>query len=253
MMKICLLLTYLLLLTSCMLIDKDSVNTSLQIEQQEKPMRDLKYPVTNRVDVSDEYFGTKVADPYRWLEDDRSPEVAAWVKEQNALTQEYLSQIPFRKQIGAVYEKLMDYERVSAPFREGNYSYFYKNSGLQNQDVLYRKKESGTEEVFIDPNQFSEDGTVSLEMVSFTKDGSLLAYSISEGGSDWQKIVVMDARTGTVLEPELENIKFSGIAWRGNEGFYYSSYDKPEGSVLSEKTENHKLYFHKLGNKQEKD
>ncbi|KEI72916.1 prolyl endopeptidase [Endozoicomonas elysicola] len=213
----------------------------------------MNYPVTQCEDVSENYFGTEVNDPYHWLEDDLSPEVAEWVKGENELTQQYLRQIPYRQALASVYENMLDYEKISLPFPEGRYIYFYKNTGLQNQYVLYRQKDDSEAEVFIDPNRFSDDGTVSMETVSFSSDGSLVAYSISEGGSDWQKIVVMDAETKTIMEPVLEDIKFSNIAWLGNQGFYYSSYDKPEGSALSGKTEHHKLHFHKLGDQQKND
>ncbi len=213
----------------------------------------ISYPDTRRDEVTDTYFGTEVADPYRWLEDDRSEETTEWVKAQNAVTNAYLNQIPYRDQIADTLEELLDYERETAPFFEGDYTYFYRNDGLQNQDVLYRRKGDGEAEVFLDPNGFSEDGTVSMSQVSFSRDGSLVAYQLSEGGSDWRTIVVRDAESGDTLEAPLVDVKFSGIAWRGNEGFYYSSYDKPEGSELSAMTDQHKLYFHALGTPQAED
>ncbi|KAF2514497.1 S9 family peptidase [Flavobacterium salilacus subsp. salilacus] len=213
----------------------------------------LNYPETRKGNTVDTYFGTAVPDPYRWLEDDRSEETAAWVKAQNEVTFNYLEQIPFRESIKKRMEQLWNYERVSAPFKEGDYTYYYKNDGLQNQSVLYRKDKNGKEEVFLDPNTFSKDGTTSLGGVSFTKDGSLCAYSISEGGSDWRKVFVMDAKTKKLTGETLVDVKFSGISWLGNEGFYYSSYDKPEGSELSAKTDQHKLYYHKLGTPQSQD
>ena len=211
------------------------------------------YPETKKEVVKDTYFGTDVNDPYRWLEDDRSAETGAWVKAQNEVTFGYLSQIPFRNQIKERLEKLWNYERISAPFKEGDYTYFYRNNGLQNQSVIYRKDKSGKEELFLDPNTFATDGTTSLADISFSKDGSLMAYSISEGGSDWRKIIVIDVETKQPLEPQLVDVKFSGINWYGNEGFYYSSYDKPDGSELSAKTDQHKLYYHKLGTAQQDD
>jgi prolyl oligopeptidase len=220
--------------------------------QQSKTMG-LQYPVTKKGDVKDTYFGTTVPDPYRWLEDDRSPETEAWVKAQNEVTFNYLSQIPYREQIRSRMEQLWNYERISAPFKEGNYTYYYKNNGLQNQSVLYRKDKNGKEEAFIDPNTFSKDGTTSLGGVSFTKKGDLVAYSISEGGSDWRKVFVMDVETKKLIGEALTDVKFSGIAWKGSEGFYYSSYDKPQGSELSAKTDQHKLYYHKLGTSQKDD
>lgn len=213
----------------------------------------LQYPTTKKGQVTDTYFDTKVADPYRWLEDDRSEETGSWVKEQNRLTYDYLGKIPYREALKARLEKLWNYEKISAPFKEGNFTYYYKNNGLQNQSVLYRKDAKGVESVFLDPNTFSKDGTSSLGGVNFSEDGSKVAYSISEGGSDWRKVIVMDAVTKKILEPTLEDIKFSGVSWKGNEGFYYSSYDKPEGSELSAKTDQHKLYFHKLGTRQKDD
>lgn len=213
----------------------------------------LKYPVTKQVDTVNTYFGIEVKDPYRWLEDDKSAETAAWVKAENEVTFGYLEKIPFRKEMKDHLEKLWNYEKISAPFKEGDYTYYFKNNGLQNQSVLYRKDKSGKEEVFLDPNTFSADGTTSLSSVEFSKDGSLVAYSISEAGSDWNKITILNAVTKQKLEAELVDVKFSGIAWIGNEGFYYSSYDKPKGSQLSAKTDQHKLYFHKLGTAQKED
>jgi len=211
------------------------------------------YPKTEKKVVDNTYFGTTIKDPYRWLEDDKSAETASWVKAENEVTFNYLEKIPFRKQLKERMEKLWNYEKISAPFKKGNYTYYYKNNGLQNQSVLYRKDKNGKEEVFLDPNTFSADGSTSLASVSFTKDGSLVAYSISEAGSDWNKITILDAITKKKLEAEIVDVKFSGISWYKNEGFYYSSYDKPEGSQLSAKTDQHKLYFHKLGTPQKSD
>lgn len=213
----------------------------------------IQYIKTRKSDHVDNYFGAQVPDPYRWLEDDRSEETARWVKAQNEVTFGYLEQIPYRDEIKQRITKLWNYERVGAPFKEGNYTYFFKNDGLQNQSVLYRTDSQGNTELFLDPNQFSADGTTSLAGLSFSKDGSKLAYSISEGGSDWRKVIVIDSQTKEQLEAPLVDIKFSGIAWYGNEGFYYSSYDKPDGSELSAKTDQHKLYYHKLGQAQTED
>lgn len=211
------------------------------------------YPKTRKGNQIDTYFGTEVPDPYRWLEDDRSPETEAWVKEQNKVTFTYLEKIPFRDKLKKRMEKLWNYEKISAPFQEGKFMYFYKNNGLQNQAVLYRKDASGKEEVFLDPNTFSTDGTTSLASVHFTKDGSLVAYAISEAGSDWRKVIVLNAETKEKIGETLVDIKFSGVSWYKNEGFYYSSYDKPTGSEFSAKTDQHKLYYHKLGTKQSED
>ncbi|HEX8041402.1 MAG TPA: prolyl oligopeptidase family serine peptidase [Chryseosolibacter sp.] len=214
----------------------------------------LRYPEAVKVDSADTYFGETVKDPYRWLEDDRSPQTAAWVKAENGVTFDYLDKIPYREEILKRLEKLYDYERLSAPFREGDHFYFYKNDGLQNHSVLYRKKAIGEKgDIFLDPNTFSKDGTTGLAGISFTKDGSMAAYMITEGGSDWRKAIVIRTSDKTVVEDTLRDIKFSGIAWKGNEGFYYSSYDKPEGSELSAKTQFHKLFYHRLGTPQSDD
>ncbi len=225
-------------------------NTMTSAQQQ---VQKISYPVTQKGDVVDTYFGTDVADPYRWLEDDRSEETGAWVEAENKVTFDYLSQIPYRGQLKSRLAELWNYEKVGAPFKEGNYTYFYKNDGLQNQYVVYRQKDDGTAELFLDPNTFSEDGTTSMGQLSFSKDGSIAAYAISEGGSDWRKIIIIDVETKKVLETPLVDVKFSGISWFKNEGFYYSSYDKPEGSELSAKTDQHKLYYHQLGQAQKDD
>ncbi|MCR5887288.1 prolyl oligopeptidase family serine peptidase [Hymenobacter sp. J193] len=217
-------------------------------------IKTLPYPQTRKVDTVTTYFGTKVADPYRWLEDDQSADTKGWVHEQNKVTQQYLSQIPYRDAIRKRLETLWNYEKYSAPFKEGKYTYFYKNSGLQSQSVLYRQVGTGAPEVFLDPNQFAKDGTTSLAGINFTKDGSLAAYQISEGGSDWRKVIVLKTADKKQVGDTLRDVKFSGLAWQGNEGFYYSSYDKPKaGSQLAGKTQYHKLYYHKLGTAQSMD
>ena len=214
----------------------------------------LKYPKTHKGNSEYSHFGTTVKDPYRWLEDDLSAETKDWVKAQNKVTNAYLNQIPFRDQIKTQMTDLWNYEKIGSPFKEGNWTYFYKNDGLQQHSVLYRQKENGKTEVFLDPNKFSKDGTTSLAGLSFTKDGSRAAYSISEGGSDWRKIIVIDTESKRQIEDTLVDVKFSGISWKGNDGFFYSSYDKPEGeSELSAKTSQHKLYFHKIGAPQSSD
>lgn len=213
----------------------------------------LTYPDTKKGEVVDTYFDVEVADPYRWLEDDRSEETAAWVKAENEVTFDYLAQIPFRDQLKKQMEEAWNYEKIGAPFKEGDYTYFFKNDGLQNQSILYRKDAEGKEEVFLDPNKFSADGTTSLGSIDFSEDGSKAAYAISEGGSDWRKIIVLDTKTKEVIGDTLVDVKFSGVSWFGDEGFYYSSYDKPEGSELSAKTDQHKLYYHKLGTSQKDD
>ncbi len=212
------------------------------------------YPPTTKVGTIDTLFGTPVPDPYRWLENDTTKETAAWVSSQNEVTFGFLKSIPFRDAIRKRLDEVQNYERLSAPHREGEYYYYSKNSGLQNHNVQYRKKgENGTEEVYLDPNTFSKDGTTALAGMFFSKDGSLLACLIQTGGSDWRKAVVMKAEDKTIIGDTLRDLKFTGIAWRGNEGFYYSSYDKPKGSELSAKTQFHKIYYHKLGTQQSSD
>ena len=216
----------------------------------------MSYPVTDKVDSVDVYFDTQVSDPYRWLEDDMSSQTEAWVKAQNKVTFGYLDTIPFRNELRERLSSLWNYEKVTAPFKEGDYTYFFKNDGLQNQYVVYRYKtndDPSTAQVFLDPNKFKEDGTISLGNLSFSRNGKIAAYSISEGGSDWRKVLVMDAETKKIVEDTLVDIKFSGLSWKGNEGFYYSSYEKPKGSELSAKTDQHKLYYHKLGTPQKSD
>ncbi|MDB2462996.1 prolyl oligopeptidase family serine peptidase [Algibacter sp.] len=225
-------------------------------ENQKSNVIIVNYPKTKTVDTVDTYFDTKVKDPYRWLENDRSKDTEAWVKAENQTTFEYLDNIPYRNKLKERLSKIWNYEKVGAPFKEGNYTYFYKNNGLQNQYVIYRYKTGdnpNTATIFLDPNTFKEDGTISLGGTSFSKDGSILAYSISEGGSDWRKILIMDTETKKIVEDTLVDIKFSGMSWYKNEGFYYSSYDKPKGSELSAKTDQHKVYYHKLGTSQKED
>ena len=212
------------------------------------------YPTTKKVDTVDTYFGEKVSDPYRWLENDTTKETADWIKSENEVTLAYLNKIPYRDQIKKRLEKIYNYERLSAPFKEGEYYYFYKNDGLQNHSILYRKNgENGTPEVFLDPNTFSKDGTTRLAGVSFSKDGSRAAFQISRGGKDWTDAIIINSSDKKVLEDTLRDIKFSGISWRGNDGFYFSTYDKPKGSQLSAKTQNHKLFFHKVGTSRSQD
>ncbi|MGO4904801.1 prolyl oligopeptidase family serine peptidase [Flavobacterium sp. W20_MBD1_R3] len=230
-----------------------AVSSAMATFGQNQTSKQVIYPTTIKGETVDVYFDTVLPDPYRWLEDDKSAETGAWVKAQNQVTYGYLDQIPFRNVLKARMEKLWNYEKIGAPFKEGNFTYYYKNNGLQNQSVLYRKDDKGTETVFLDPNTFSTDGTTSLGGLNFSKDGSKVAYSISEGGSDWRKVIIMDAITQKIIEDTIVDVKFSGVSWKANEGFYYSSYDKPKGSELSAKTDQHKLYFHKLGTAQKDD
>ena len=214
----------------------------------------MNYPETQKKPVFDIFFDQEVVDNYRWLEDDRSEETADWVTAQNDVTFDYLDKIPFREQLKERLTGLWNYEKIGTPFKEGKYTYFYKNDGLQNQYVIYRYADKiENAEVFLDPNSFSEDGTTSLAGLSFSKNSSLAAYSISEGGSDWRRVLVMNSETKEIIEDTINDLKFSGIQWKGNEGFYYSSYDKPEGSELSAKTDQHKLYFHKIKTPQSED
>ncbi|AZA72366.1 prolyl oligopeptidase [Chryseobacterium indoltheticum] len=214
----------------------------------------MNYPKAIKGNQTDTYFGTGVADPYRDLENDSAP-TKKWVDEEVAYSQNYLSKIPFRNQIKKQLTDIWNYEKIGAPFKEGGFTYYYKNDGLQAQSVLYRtNNKTKTTEVFLDPNKFSDKGTTSLSSLSFNKKGNLAAYSISEGGSDWNKIIIIDAITKKPIDETLVDVKFSGISWQGDEGFYYSSYDKPkEGTVLSGMTDKHKVYFHKLGTKQSAD
>ncbi|WP_255373538.1 prolyl oligopeptidase family protein [Chitinophaga sp. CF118] len=214
----------------------------------------ISYPQTRKTDVTDNYHGTSIADPYRWLEDDNSADTKAWVKEENTVTQSYLAKIPFREAIKKRLEVLWNYPKVGAPFKKGNWYYFYKNDGLQNQAVLYRQQTlDAPPEVFIDPNKLSANGTVALGSVAFSKNGKYVAYLLAKAGSDWQQAFIMDVETKGMLSDSLNWIKFSGLSWRGD-GFYYSRYDQPdESSKLSKKNEYHKVYYHKIGTQQEQD
>ena len=226
--------------------------TGKTMAQQLQPT--IHYPETKRTDTIDHYHGTDIADPYRWLEDDHSAETRAWVISQNEVTQSYLKNIPFREGIHQRLEQLWNYPKYGAPFRRGQYYYFYKNDGLQNQAVLYRQDTlQGAPEVFIDPNTLSANGTVALGGMSFSHDGKYVTLLLAKAGSDWQEAQVMEVATKQYLSDKLEWIKFSGISWKGK-GFYYSRYDAPtETSKLSGKNEFHKVYFHQLGDAQEKD
>jgi len=213
----------------------------------------FRYPETRKSDHQDIYHGVAVADPYRWLEDDRSEETGQWVKRQNEVTDAYLAQIPYRKQLRSRLEKVYNYPKYSAPFESSGWYYFYKNDGLQNQSVLYRQKEmNGEAEVVLDPNRLSADGTTGLRQFSLSKDGKFAAYALSKGGSDWMDILVMDMNTLKTLDDKLEWVKVSGIAWQGN-GFYYSRYPKPEGSALAAVNENHQVWYHSVGTAQSED
>ena len=215
----------------------------------------LKYPVTKKSDIVDIYFNTKVSDPYRWLEDDHSEETKQWVADQNLVTNYYMTTIPFRKEFTKRIKEVYDYPKYSSPFQKNEWIYWNYNNGLQNQSSIHRKnKLTGQEELVIDPNKLSEDGTVAIKQFRLNKEGNLAAVSISESGSDWQKIKVFDLATKQFLADEIQWVKFSGIAWVGN-GFYYSRYPEVDktASKLSAENKNNKVYFHKLGNPQTSD
>ncbi|HLL93935.1 MAG TPA: prolyl oligopeptidase family serine peptidase [Spirosoma sp.] len=215
----------------------------------------LSYPKARKTDQIDDYHGTKVADPYRWLEDDRSAETAEWVKAQNEVTFGYLAKIPYRKQLQSRLEQVYNYPKYSAPSRKGVWFYFSKNDGLQNQSVLYRQKgldASAKPELVIDPNKLSADGTTRLVNFSLSKDGRYAVVGTSKGGSDWQTFQIMDLATKQYLPETLDWVKVSGAAWQGD-GFYYSRYPKPEGSALAAKNENHQVFFHQLNTLQSAD
>ncbi len=214
----------------------------------------IEYPLTKKVDATDNYFGTVVEDPYRWLENDTSAETAEWVKAQNKVTFAYLEKLPYREEIRKRLTELMDYPRYSTPFKEAGKYYFFKNNGLQNQSVLYVTDQLNGEPVeVLDPNKLSEDGTVALSGVEITKDDKYIIYTISRSGSDWNEIFVKNLETGELLNDHIEWVKFSGID-SYDEGFFYSAYDKPEaGSELSNANEYHKVYYHKLGTAQAND
>ncbi|HYE54892.1 MAG TPA: prolyl oligopeptidase family serine peptidase [Chitinophagaceae bacterium] len=214
----------------------------------------FQYPSTKKVEHVDEYHGTKVPDPYRWLEDDNAADTKAWVQEQNKVTFDYLNKIPYRAQWRKRIEEVYNYAKYSAPFRNGEYYYFYKNNGLQNQSVLYRQKGlDGEPQMVIDPNTLSKDGTTIMTTFSISRNGKYAVYGLSRGGSDWQTYYVRNMETNQDLGDELKWVKVSGIGWQ-DDGFYYSRYPEPEqGKELSSKNENHQIYFHKVGTPQSED
>lgn len=224
--------------------------------QQGPSNADLQYPDTKKVDTVDTYFGTQVPDPYRWLKNDDSEETAQWVEAQNEVTFSYLEQIPFRDEVKEKVTSLIDYQKFSSPEKHGDYYYYYKNKGLQDQNVYYRTKDLSTdeEEVFLDPNKFSEDGTISMTGTFFSNDGSLMTYLISDGGSDWRKAITLDTKTKEMVDDTLTDLKFTRISWKGTDGFYYSSYERPEeGEKLTAANKNQKVYYHEVGTPQSDD
>ncbi len=213
----------------------------------------FQYPNTTKGDVVDDYFGNTIQDPYRWLEDDRAPETKNWVQQQNQFTENYLSKIPYRETIREELSQLMNNEKVYIPFIHAGVTYYFKNEGLQAQPILYKIDEEGKEELFLDPNSFSKDGTVSLMDFSFTKDGKLLAYQVSRGGSDWRDVYFMKTEDKTLLKDSLNHVKFSNMSWQGNNVFFYSTYPAVKGSLLSTQTSNHKVFRHEIGTLQKED
>ncbi len=216
--------------------------------QAPKPETVSNYPASAKVDSVDTYFDVPVADPYRWMENDTTKQVADWVTAQNEVTFSYLNNITYRDAVKKRLLELNDYEKLGAPFRRGEYYYFYKNSGLQNQSVLYRKKgEQGEPELFLDPNSFSKDGTTTMRGLSFSKDGSLLAFQIARGGADRAEAVVIRTSDKTLVEDTIRNMKQSGISWKGNDGYYINRFVEGLKSSLAAKNEYQQLYYHKLG------
>ena len=214
----------------------------------------IQYPKADKDGTVDNYFGTEVADPYRWLEDDTSAKTAAWVEAENKITNAYLSKIPFRQKLLKRLTEVANYEKLSAPRKHHGRWYFYKNDGLQNQYVMYVMDQlGGTPRVFLDPNKLSTDGTVALQGVYFSNNGKYAAYTISRSGSDWQEFYVIDLKTGQLTTDHIEWAKFSGAAWQGD-GFYYSAYDAPtQGKEFSNVNEGMKIYYHKIGTPQSDD
>ena len=233
---------------------KNIILTAIILSAMTMHAQKITYPATPKDGTVDEYFGTKVADPYRWLENDTSAQTAAWVKAENAITDAYLQAIPGRQKLIDRLRQVANYEKVSAPFYRYGKWYFYKNDGLQNQSVMYVMDElGGTPRVFLDPNKLSSDGTVALKGIYFSHNGKYAAYSISRSGSDWQEFYVLDTETGQLLDDHVEWAKFSGAAWHGD-GFYYSAYDLPEkGKEFSNVNEGHKVYYHRIGTPQSED
>lgn len=206
----------------------------------------ITYPVTAKKEKKDNYFGTSVEDPYYWLEDDNAPETKAWVEAQNKVTFEYLQKLPHREKLRQRISDLWNYERFSPPQKEGPYFIYFKNSGMQNQDVLYINELGGKEKVLLDPNTLSRDGTTSIGTISFSNDHRFMAYTTSVGGSDWNEIRVLTLPEGKILEDKIEWVKFSSIAWY-KDGFFYSRYDEPKGGIYSKVNENQKVFYHKIG------
>ena len=234
--------------------DSGSLTSPNHIQKVDFKTIPVTYPDVKKDETVDDYHGTAVQDPYRWLEDDNSKETSEWVTNQNKVTFDYLDQIPYREAIKNRLKDVWNFERFGTPFKEGGKYYYFKNDGLQNQAVLYEQETlNGVSKVVLDPNNFSDDGTTSLGSLNFNKTGNLLAYQVSEGGSDWRTIHVKDLKTGETLKDKVNWVKFSGISWF-KDGFYYSRYPEPEdGKELSAKNEFHQVYYHKIGTDQSED
>lgn len=234
--------------------DSGSLTAPNEIQKTDFKTIPVTYPDVKKDETVEDYHGTAIQDPYRWLEDDNSKETAEWVTNQNKVTFDYLDQIPYREAIKNRLKEVWNFERFGTPFKEGGKYYYFKNDGLQNQAVLYEQETlDGASKVALDPNNFSTDGTTSLGSLSFNKTGNLLAYQISEGGSDWRTIHVKDLKNGETLKDKISWVKFSGISWF-KDGFFYSRYPKPEdGKALSAKNEFHQVYYHKIGTDQSDD
>jgi len=223
---------------------------SVNINMAQQP---LKYPTTKKINAIDIYHNKPITDPYRWLENDTAADVAAWVQQQNLVTQNYLSNIPYREKIKNYLKKIWDFPKQSAPFVKGKFMFYYKNSGLQNQSVLYVKDKNSEARIFIDPNNLSDDGTAALTNLSIDKTNTYAAYGVAKSGSDWNEIFVKEIETGNILKDHIKWVKFSGVTWY-KDGFFYSRYDEPvKGKEFSYQNRFMKIYYHKLGTAQSSD
>lgn len=218
------------------------------------PNSPLQYPAAKRLPQTDNYHGTNVNDPYRWMEEENNPDVKKWVTAENELTNKYIANTGFKPALENQLKQYFNYPKMSSPEKHGDYYYFYKNTGLQNHSVLYRQKGlDATPEVFLDPNNFSPDGSVSLSMTAFSHDNRYMTYATSVGGSDWREFRIIDLQTGNTLPEKLENIKFSGADWL-KDGFFYTRFEKPEeGKELSSANQSARIYYHKAGTPQADD
>lgn len=231
-----------------------AIGVMIMTQQCQPPKEKIKYPEARKTDTVDTYFGNKVADPYRWLEDDNSEETAQWVAAENKVTKSYLDKIPFRNALEERLTKIWNYPKYGVPFNKGDKYFFFKNDGVQNQSVMYIQDNlNGEAKVLLDPNKLSTDGTVALSSIGISKNGKYMGYGISRGGSDWSEIYVKDIETGETLKDHIKWVKFSGISWK-DDGFFYSAYDEPkEGDELKGQNQFHKVYYHKLGDNQKDD